>query len=172
LKRLPLFALAELLAAGEAEDVTVVVGAGEADVVVVVGAGEGEDGVVMTTGVVVCCALTVGGDSHVARSTNPAAKTARTTMDNFSKARVRSVISPPSGSLIRANYSASARFSPQTPPDRRRQWISRRHLYPLGKPTLYPMLSWNTPHGVQEIGHLADVFASIRPAYLPSSTNT
>ena len=82
-------------AAGDADEVAMVVGAGEAVVVTVVGAGEGEDGVVVTTGVVVCCARTMGGDSHVARSTNPAAKIARTTIDNFSKARVRSVISPP-----------------------------------------------------------------------------
>ena len=117
-KRLLGFALAELLGVAEAEDVTAVVGAGEAVVVkVVVGAGEGEEvGVVMVMGVVVCCAATVRGDSHVARSTNPTAKTARTTIEYFSKARVRSVISPPSGSLIRENYSASARFSPQTPP--------------------------------------------------------
>ena len=81
-------------AVGDGDDVAVVVGAGEA-VVIVVGAGEGEDGVVVITGVVVCCARTMGGASHEARSTNPAAKIARTTMDNFSKARVRSVISPP-----------------------------------------------------------------------------
>jgi hypothetical protein len=72
------------LAAGEGEDV-----------VVVVGAGEGEEGVVMGTGVVVSCALTVGGAPHSARSANPAAKSASTTIDNFSTARVRSVISPP-----------------------------------------------------------------------------
>ena len=82
-------------AAGDGDDVTVV-GAGEdVVVIVVVGAGEGEDGVVVITGVVVCCARTTGGDSHEARSTNPAAKIARTTIDNFNKARVRSVISPP-----------------------------------------------------------------------------
>lgn len=82
------------LAAGEGEEVVVVVGAGD-DVVVVVGAGEGEEGVVMGTGVVVSCALTVGGAPHSARSANPAAKSASTTIDNFSTARVRSVISPP-----------------------------------------------------------------------------
>ena len=73
--------------------VAVVVGVGEA--AVVVGAGEGEEGVVVIVGVVVCCASTVGGASHAARSANPLAKTARVTIDNFSKARVRSVISPP-----------------------------------------------------------------------------
>ena len=82
------------LAAGEGEDVVVVVGAGEA-VVVVVGEGEGEEGVVIGTGVVVSCASTVGGAPHSARSANPAAKTATATIDNFSKDRVRSVISPP-----------------------------------------------------------------------------
>lgn len=87
---------------GDGDDVAVMVGAGEAvvvgageAVVIVVDAGEGEDGVVVITGVVVCCARTMGGDSHEARNTNPAAKIARNTMDNFSKARVRSVISPP-----------------------------------------------------------------------------
>ena len=94
MKRSSGFGLTELVAAGEGDDVVVTVGAGEA-VVVAVGAGEGEDGVVVITGVVVCCALTMGGASHEARSTNPAAKIARTTMDNFNKARVRSVISPP-----------------------------------------------------------------------------
>ena len=84
-------ALGEL---AEGEDVVVVVGVGEA-VVVVIGAGEGEEGVVMGMGVVVSCASTVGGASHSARSANPAAKSASTTMDTFSKARVRSVISPP-----------------------------------------------------------------------------
>ena len=81
------------LAAGEGEDVVVVVGAGGD--VVVVGAGEGEEGVVMGTGAVVSCALTVAGAPHSARSANPAAKSASTTIDNFSTARVRSVISPP-----------------------------------------------------------------------------
>ena len=81
----------------------------------VVGAGEGEEGAVKT-GVVVCCASTMGGASHVARSPNPVAKTTRATTDNFSKARVRSVISPPCASLTYAKKdSASGRFSPQRP---------------------------------------------------------
>jgi hypothetical protein len=82
----------EALAVGDGEDVVVAVG--EAVVVVVVGAGEGEDGVVIPGMVVVCCASTMGGASHAARSANPAVKTARATIDNFNKARVRSVISP------------------------------------------------------------------------------
>ncbi len=81
--------LGELAAGGD----VVVVGAGGD--VVVVGVGEGEEGVVIGTGVVVSCALTVVGAPHSARSANPAAKSANTTIDNFSKARVRSVISPP-----------------------------------------------------------------------------
>jgi hypothetical protein len=95
-------ALAELVAAGEGEDVVVVVGAGEA-VVVVVGAGEGEEGVVMGMVVVVCCASTARGASDAARSANPAARTARVTIVNLSTARVRSVISPPAlaGSMNR-----------------------------------------------------------------------
>jgi hypothetical protein len=100
--------------AGVGDDVTVVVGVGEA-VVVVVGAGDGEAGAVKT-GVVVCCASTMGGASHIARSPNPLAKTTRATTDNLSKARVRSVISPPCASLIYDKHSASARFSLQTPP--------------------------------------------------------
>jgi hypothetical protein len=96
------------LAAGEGEDVTVVVGAGE------VGAGDGEEGVVIT-GVVVCCASTMGGASHAARSANPVAKTAKATIDNLSKACVRSVISPPYISLVFAKKdSAFAHFSPYT----------------------------------------------------------
>ncbi len=83
-----------LLAAGEG-DVTVVVGGGDDVVVITVGAGEGEEGVVTVIAVVVCCAWTFVGDSQEARSANPAAKIARTTIDNFNKARVRSVISPP-----------------------------------------------------------------------------
>jgi len=85
------------LAAGEGEDVTVVVGAGEA--VVVVGAGEGEEGVVIV-GVVVCCASTMGGASQAVRSANPTAKIARATTANLSKNRVRSVMSPSEFSLI------------------------------------------------------------------------
>lgn len=102
------------LAAGEGEDVPVVVGEGEA--VVVVGAGDGEEGVVKV-GVVFCCASTMGGASQAARSPNPTAKTTRATTDNFSKARVRSVISPPYVSLVCAKKdSAFEHFLPQTPP--------------------------------------------------------
>ncbi len=82
--------LGELAVGGDV--VVVVVVGGD---VVVVGVGEGEEGVVMGTGAVVSCALTVGGAPHSARSANPAAKSASTTIDNFSTARVRSVISPP-----------------------------------------------------------------------------
>jgi hypothetical protein len=80
------------LAAGEGEDVVVLVGVGD-DVAVVVGAGEGEEGVAKV-GAVVCCASTMGGASHAARSAKPLGKTTRAMIDNLSKARVRSVISP------------------------------------------------------------------------------
>lgn len=91
MKRSSSFGVGDGLGEGDGEAVAV----GEAVVVVVIGAGEGEEGVVMGTGVVVSCASTVGGAPHSARSTNPAAKIASATIDNFSKARVRSVISPP-----------------------------------------------------------------------------
>ena len=139
MKRLLRLELAELLAVAEADDVIAVVGAGDDVVKVVVGAGEGEDGVVMVIGVVVCCAATVRGDSHVARSTNPAAMTTKTTIDNFSKARVCSVISPPSGSLTVRTIALLRTFRHKHPSYRMRHRVSRRRLYPLGKPALYPM---------------------------------
>ena len=84
----------DAVAVGEAV-VVVVVPVVVVVVPVVVGDGEGEEGVVMGTGVVVSCASTVVGSFNSARSANPAAKTARNTMNIFSTARVRSVISPP-----------------------------------------------------------------------------
>jgi hypothetical protein len=92
LKRLPGFEVGELVVAvGEA--VVVGVGVGEA---VVVGAGDGEEVAVgVGVSVVVCCASTVGCVSHAALRAKPLAKIARTTRVNFSKTRVRSVISPP-----------------------------------------------------------------------------
>lgn len=67
--------------------VDVVVGAGEAVAVEVVG-----------VSVVVCCASTVGGDSHAAPSAKPVASTARAKAAIFSRAGVRSIMSSPSAS--------------------------------------------------------------------------
>jgi hypothetical protein len=76
----------------------VAVEVGEAVVVVVVGTAVVGEGVVVT-GVVNCCASTLFGDSHPARITNTAANAATTKIVNFSKTRVRSVISSPCASL-------------------------------------------------------------------------
>jgi hypothetical protein len=117
------------------EDVAVAVAVGAAVVVVVVGAAVVGEGVVIP-GMVVCCALTVAGESHVARSTNPAAKTARTTIDNFNKARVRSVISSPCASLTYDYYSYYSVSLPalhhKHPRTGRGQRTSRWRPYPLG----------------------------------------
>jgi len=52
--------------------------------------------VVVCEYVVVCCASTVDGDSHIARSAKPRAKTIRATAAIFSARGVRSAISSPS----------------------------------------------------------------------------
>ena len=75
---------------GEGEAV-VVVGAGEAVVVV----GEAVAGEVVV-GVVVCCASTMGGDSHASRSVKPVAKTIRATAAIFSARGVQSPMWSPS----------------------------------------------------------------------------
>ncbi len=91
MKRSSSFGAGDGLGEGDGDAVAV----GEAVVVVVVVViGDGEEGVV-TVGVVICCASTWRGASHAARSANPVAMTTSATIDNFSKARVRSVISPP-----------------------------------------------------------------------------
>lgn len=88
MKRSSSFGAGDGLGEGDGDAVAV----GEAVVVVVIG--DGEEGVV-TVGVVICCASTWRGASHAARSANPVAMTTRATINNFSKLRVRSVISPP-----------------------------------------------------------------------------
>jgi hypothetical protein len=63
--------------------------------VVVVGVAVAVD-VVVGVRVVVCCASTAGGDSHIARSAKPVAKTISATAAIFSKRGVRSAMSSPS----------------------------------------------------------------------------
>ncbi len=76
---------------GDGDGDAVAVGEVVVVVVVPVVVGDGEAGVV-TVGVVICCASTWRGVSHAARSANPVAMTTRATINNFSKARDRSVI--------------------------------------------------------------------------------
>ena len=71
-------------------EAVVVVGEGEA--VVVVGEAVAVEVVV---GVVVCCASTVGGDSHARRSARPVARTIRATAAIFSARGIRSAMSSP-----------------------------------------------------------------------------
>ena len=81
-----------ILSLGEGEEGLGEAVAGVVDVVVV-GAGEAVD--VVGVSVVICCASTVGGDSHAARSAKPVASTTRIKAAICSRAGVRSATFSP-----------------------------------------------------------------------------
>jgi hypothetical protein len=83
-----------ILSLGEGEEGLGEAVAGVVDVVVGVGEAVAVEGVGVR--VVVCCASTVGGDSHAARSTRPVASTIRANAAIFSRAGLRSATFSPS----------------------------------------------------------------------------
>ena len=82
-----------ILSLGEGEEGLGEAVAGVVDVVVV-GAGEAVE--VLGVSVVICCASTVGGDSHAARSAKPVARTTRTKAAICNSTGVRSATFSPS----------------------------------------------------------------------------